>query len=79
MIPFTKIFLSFFKLKPPTRKKAPKGATFSLNKMLLVSRLIYILGLTDNDKFLDSDDSLKGFFKQYKDFEMNMANGIYIK
>ena len=48
----------------PKRVKNPIG---SRDKVLLISRLMYLTKLTDNPKFNDSSDSLKGIRNQYKD------------
>ncbi len=75
---FAQMFLSFFELRPPQKTKSKKGSLVSLNKLLLISRLIFIIGLTRKESFLESEDSLKGYLKQYKNYNMkNMANGLY--
>lgn len=35
--------------------------------MLLISRIVYMFGYTDNKKFLDSDENIKGIWQRYKD------------
>ena len=40
--------------------------TDSYSKDLLISRLIYMMKLVDNEAFLYSEDSLKGIIKEYK-------------
>ena len=72
-----KMLLKFFELKPPIKGNQKKGSLISFNKKLLISRLIYIVGLSKNESFCDSDDTLKGFLKQYKDLEINTINGYY--
>jgi hypothetical protein len=49
----------------------------SYNKLLLVSRLMYLMRYTRNDMFLYSDNSLKGILKQYKNFELNTFSKAY--
>jgi len=73
---FAKMFLSFFDLRKPQKIKLKNGDS-STNKKLLVSRLIYLMGLTANENFLDSDDSLKGFLAQYKNFKVERFNIKY--
>ena len=41
----------------------------SYNRMLLISRIVYFFGYTDNPKFLDSDEGIKGIWTSYKDRE----------
>lgn len=74
---FAKMLLKFFELKPPIKGKQKKGSDISHNKKLFISRLIYIVGLSKNESFSDSDDTLKGFLKQYKDLEIKTINGYY--
>ena len=75
---FAKMFLSFFDLNPSLKTKSKRGSTVSYNKMLLISRLIYIIGLSRNENFMTSDDTLKGYLKQYKDYQLNMMNSVYL-
>lgn len=75
---FTKIFLSFFELKPPEVTKRPKGSNVSLNKRLLISNLVFIMRLTYNKKFYDSETYLNGFFKLYKNKNFQRTNLIYL-
>lgn len=74
---FAEIFLSFFELMPPIKKRSKKGNIVSYNKLLLVSRLIYIIGLSMNDSFMESEDTLKGYMKQYKNTKVDMFNLHY--
>ena len=37
--------------------------------MLLISRIVYFFGYTDNPKFLDNDESISGIWTSYKDKE----------
>jgi hypothetical protein len=75
---FAKTFLDFFELKPPIKGTSKKGSLISLNKNLLISRLIYIIGLSRNESFYNSDETLKGYLKQYKNFKINTINGYYL-
>ena len=74
---FTLVFQKFFELCPPTRKRASKGTTISLNKMQLISNLVYLTGLSENKKFKCSDDIIKGIKRQYIDKDLYRINGIY--
>lgn len=53
----------------------------STNKDLLISRMAYLTGVTDNDKFLNADDSGKGYIRTaisgYEDLEIPVANKYY--
>lgn len=71
---FAKMLISFFELKT-TIKSRSKDVSY--NKLLLISRLIYIVGLSKNNNFLHSDDTLKGYLKQYKDYNPDRFNTFY--
>lgn len=73
---FTKIFNSFFTMNPEIKGKS-KDTSVSYSKLLLISRLIYFTKLTTNENFINSDDSLKGIIKQYKDYKISTMNNIY--
>jgi hypothetical protein len=75
---FTKMFLKFFELRPPPIKASTKkGSTISLNKLLLISRLVFITNLSTNKNYLDSEDNLKGC-RPPENFDLNMINGFYL-
>ncbi len=74
---FAKMFQTFFELNPHIKGRQKKGSTVSLNKLLLISKLVYITGLSSNDSFLASEETLKGFLKQYKDYKLDSLNGNY--
>lgn len=75
---FAKTFQTFFKLNPHIKGRSTKGTTLSLNKLLLISKLIYITGLSKNENFLGSDETLKGYLQQYKDYKVNGMNKFYM-
>jgi hypothetical protein len=75
---FAKMFIDFFELKPPVKGTSKKGSLISLNKKLLISRLIYIIGISKNESFYNSDETLKGYLKQYRDLKINTINGYYL-
>lgn len=75
---FATMFISFFELKPPLKVRAKKDSHESFNKLLLISKLIYLIGLSNNDKFDEHEDTLKGYLKQYKNLNINFINGYYM-
>jgi hypothetical protein len=75
---FAKMFLLFFEILPPRRKRKTQQTDIRFNKMLLVSRLIYLVGLTRNEEYETSDERLKGLFKRYRNLNLNMANSYYM-
>lgn len=74
---FAKMFIKFFELNPPAKVSRKKNSP-SYNKLLLISRLIYLTKVSINEKFDSSEDTLKGYFKQYKNFKIDMINGRYL-
>ncbi len=51
----------------------------SKSKILLISRMVYILGLSDNKKFLGetNESYLRTYISGYEDVEMNVDNRFY--
>lgn len=74
---FAHLLKYFFDLKPQFKGKRKKGETVSLNKNLLISKLVYYTQLYKNTNFLDDTDTLKSFFKQYKDKDIKGFSNIY--
>ena len=74
---FAKLFLYFFELHPEFKGRATKGSGISLNKHVLISNLIYYTGLTRNEKFLNDDETLKGYLRQYKNKDFKNRGSIY--
>jgi len=61
-------------------KKVVKGALYlSTSKILLISRMIYILGLSDNKQFLgeSSETYLRTYISGYEDVKTNVDNKFY--
>ena len=74
---FAHLLKYFFDLKPQFKGKRKKGETVSLNKNLLISKLVYYTQLSKNTNFLDDTDTLKSFFRQYKDKDIKGFSNIY--
>lgn len=64
---FAKMFLQFFEVVPPKNIRRKKDEYNSYSTKLLISKLVYIVKLSENDGFNDSVDTLNGFLKQYKE------------
>ena len=78
---FAKMFLSFFVLQPPKKTiglKNKEGLKISINKNLLITRLLFCIGSLSEKDNQDSDDTLKGFLKQYKNADIFRINGSYM-
>ena len=74
---FAQLILYFFELNPQYKGRASKGSGISLNKNILISNLIYYTHLSNNQNFLNDDETLKGFLKQYKDKRVRAHSNIY--
>lgn len=84
---FYKLLDSFFKLLPKTNtsKSAKAYSTVSLNKTLLISRLVYLTNLSKDKRYTGVDEKnsklcpnfIKDQIKSYKDYEILRANKFY--
>lgn len=74
---FASLMRYFFELNPQYKGESKKCDGLSLSKNLLISTLIYDLGLSRNPNFKDSDETLKGFFKQYKNKKITTLGDVY--
>ena len=70
-----KFFLEQFKAKD---KRSANPARVSYNLMLLISRIVYMFGYTENKKYLDNDENIKAIWQRYKDEEWHtIGRGLY--
>lgn len=84
---FYHLLKSFFKLLPKTNtsKSAKAYSTVSLNKTLLISRLVYLTNLSKDKRYTGVDEKnsklcpnfIKDQIKSYKDYEILRANKFY--
>lgn len=74
---FASLLRYFFEINPQYKGRSKKCDTVSLNKLILISNLIYFTRLSRNQNFLNDDEALKGFFKQYKGKVLKSQSGIY--
>jgi hypothetical protein len=64
---FATMFMMFFDIVPPNNIRKKKDGYTSYSKKLLISKLIYLVELSSNESFLESEYTLSGFLNQYKD------------
>lgn len=76
---FAKLLRFFFDINPQFKGETKKYQGVSLSKYSLISSLIYKLGLSRSENFLLSDETLKGFFKQYKNKKIEALGDIYFR
>nr|WP_319572026.1 hypothetical protein [uncultured Draconibacterium sp.] len=74
---FTKIFQTFFDLKPPIKKRAPKGSGLNFSRIFIISRFCYMLGLTFDSRFTEDATQLNAILTYYKGQKIEKVNGIY--
>lgn len=74
---FAALMRYFFELNPQYKGESKKCDGLSLSKNLLISTLIFNLGLSRNPSFRVSDETLKGFFKQYKNKKIDTLGNLY--
>lgn len=75
---FAKMLLTFFNTQQQIKAKRRAGANHSIKEMELVSRLVYFIRLSKNEKTWTDieNETLKAFLKQYKDYRYphNISN-----
>ncbi|MCM1021527.1 MAG: hypothetical protein NC403_04930 [Muribaculaceae bacterium] len=74
---FASLMRYFFELNPQYKGESKKCDGLSLSKNMLISTLIYNLGLSRNPSFKESDETIKGFFKQYKNKKITTLGDLY--
>ena len=74
---FATLMRYFFELNPQYKGDSKKCDGLSLSKNLLISTLIFNLGLSHNPNFRESDETLKGFFKQHKNKKIETLGNLY--
>ena len=67
---FANMFLSFFDTQDQICSKRKEGVKHTKTEMELVSRLIYLMGLSNNKNWNDIEcEYLKSFLRQYKNYK----------
>ena len=76
---FANMFLGFFDTQSQISSQRKKGVKHTKTEMELVSRLIYLTGLSTNENWNDIEcEYLKAFLKQYKDYRYpNNVSSVY--
>lgn len=74
---FASLLRYFFKLNPQFKGRTKKGTDYSLNKLALISKLIYHTGLSVNESFLIDDEFLRGYLHRYKKKNLKIQSNIY--
>ena len=76
---FANMFLCFFDTQSQICSQRKKGVKHTKTEMELVSKLIYLTGLSTNENWNDIEfEYLKAFLKQYKDYRYpNNVSSVY--
>lgn len=76
---FANMFLHFFDTQSKICDQRKKGVKHTKTEMELVSKLIYLTGLSTNENWNDIEfEYLKAFLKQYKDYRYpNNSSSVY--
>lgn len=76
---FANMFIDFFDTQEQIISKRNKGVKHTKTEMELVSRLIYLMGLSTNKNWNDIEcEYLKSFLKQYKNYRYpNNRSNVY--
>lgn len=76
---FANMFLNFFDTQEQISSKRKTGVKHTKTEMELVSKLIYLTGLSTNENWNDIEfEYLKAFLKQYKGYRYpNNASSVY--
>lgn len=74
---FTSMFRYFFEKYPQFANKRKIGNDTTKSTLKLISKLIYLVRLTDNEDYNHDDDNLKAILKQYRYYKINTVNRIY--
>lgn len=74
---FVKMFRTFFEKFPQFSGRKKSRAGFSKSTLLLISKLVYFVGLTQNEDYDKDDENIKAIMKQYRDYDLDTVNKFY--
>lgn len=75
---FAQTFQLFFDLMPSSSAfYSVKGKRNTYSATFLISQLIYLTGISDNENFLVDKTTLKGYLSKNKNLKWNVRNNIY--
>lgn len=74
---FAKMIRCFFELYPQFQAKRKIGNATTKSTLRLISKLVYLAKLTDNEDYFIDDENLKGILKQYRNYKIDTINVIY--
>ena len=74
---FAQRFQLFFDILSPSFSNYRKGERSAYNVTFLISQLVYLTGISDNEEFLTDKRTLKGYLSKNKNMNWNVHNNIY--
>ncbi len=74
---FAEMFRYFFGQYPQYSNKRKTGNAITKSTLRLISKLVYFVGLSDNEAYNYDDDNLKAIIKQYRNYKIDTINRIY--
>ena len=74
---FAQRFQLFFDTLSPSFSNYRKGERNAYNVTFLISQLVYLTGISDNEDFLVSKNTLKGYLSKNKNMNWDVHNNIY--
>ncbi|MDE6551558.1 MAG: hypothetical protein K2K98_01145 [Muribaculaceae bacterium] len=74
---FAKMLRCFFDIHPQFAAQRKTGNDTTKSTLRLISKLVYMVGLTSNEDYCTDDENLKGILKQYRNYNIDTINTIY--
>ncbi len=74
---FADLFVRFFKLYPQFTSKRKTGNSPTKSILRLISKLVYLVGLTANIDYYIDDENIKAIMKQYRGYRLDTLNNFY--
>ena len=74
---FAKMLRCFFETYPQFALQRKSGNDTTKSTLRLISKLVYMTGLTTNEDYRTDDENLKGILKQYRNHKLDTINTIY--
>ena len=74
---FAEMFRCFFDRYPQFKNRRKSGDTVTKSTLMLISKLVYFVGLSDNEDYNTDSENLKAILKQYRNYRLNTLNRIY--
>ena len=74
---FVKMLRTFFERFPQFKGRKKSQGGFSKSTLLLISKLVYFVGLTQNEDYDKDDENIKALMKQYRDYDLDTVNKYY--